>query len=198
MVQIIRDGFLVPLNERPSLGRSKLVQRIISSSWFRGLGCSGGGLSGLSEGGLGCLGFIQRYRQCRRLSQWSLGGLGGLGGLRGCSSCSRVQVLEVRAEVLGAHRRSARQSSVFWAAGSRAPSSVQRHRQFNRQFQRVSPSALSGLGGLGVSAVLGSQGVRSGGLGGFMAASVSVVLGFSGAFHVGGLVPQGLGGFSAD
>jgi hypothetical protein len=105
MVQIIRDGFLVPLNERPSLGRSKLVQRISSSSWFRGIGGSGGGLSGLSEGGLGGLGFIQRYRQCRRLSQWSLGGLGGLGGLRGCSSCSRVQVLEVRAEVLGAHRQ---------------------------------------------------------------------------------------------
>ena len=66
MVQIICDGFLVPLNERPPL-----VQRI------RGIGGSGGGLSGLSEGGLGGLGFIQRYRQCRRLSQWSLGGLDG-------------------------------------------------------------------------------------------------------------------------
>ena len=71
-----------------------------------------GGLSGLSEGGLGSLGFIQRYRQCGRLSQWSLGGLGGLGGLGlgvdyGFSGAFHVGVL-----ASGGH-----DSSAWWFGG---------------------------------------------------------------------------------
>jgi hypothetical protein len=112
-------------------------------------------------------------------SRGGLGGLGGVGGLRGYrfgdsrgslqSSGPQVRVLQFR------------------FSGSISESPV-------RALQALSTvSAVSA-----VSAVLDSQGVRSGGLGGFMAASVSVVLGFSWAFHVGGLVLWGLGGFSAD
>jgi hypothetical protein len=125
MVQIIRDGFLVPQNERPSLGRSKLVRRIISSSWFRGFGGSGGGLSAVG----GSRGSLQSSGPQVRALQVRFSGIGSSTG----SFSESLQVLSAVSAVSASRRSWVLRASVLavsvvsWRPRSRWSSGSQGH-----------------------------------------------------------------------